>query len=174
MQQPSARRLRVSVVTMNARSNVRRRFLAAADRWATFGKLDEDRRRAWLFRVARNKAIDVFRHNDVAQKYLDREAQLIVGGAYGQFGDDVFEHAISLLTLQRFWKAIGALPPSLQLISFLRFRVGMSCEEIANHLDRRVGTITSQISIAAKRLTNAILADPMCGADDPEGGQGHE
>lgn len=150
---------------------VQEAFLAAAQNWATFRTLDDDLKRAWLFRVARNKAIDVFRHNKVVRRHLDVEAVRLEDAAVAS--GDVHELAISSLTLKRLWEAIGNLPRSQQLLCFLRYRAGMSNADIADLLGCSTGNVSSQLSTATRRLMAEIDVDPVCGSGSSEGGQAH-
>ena len=149
---------------------VQEAFLAAVKDWSAFAELDDESQLKWLWTVARNKAVTAFRRNEVARKHAEKEKLLLRGSAAA---NDTFEQAITSTTLQRLWKAIGALPKRQRVICFLRYRVGMSCHEISEHLGCSEGNVTSQLTRASRWLMAQIADDRVCGIADMEGGRNH-
>ena len=119
-----------------------------------------DRRQAsvstWLFRVARNRRIDMLRRDgrpdlDVHEPMLQPEPEIAP--------DD------SLSAAEREGRvraAVAALPPQQADLLRLAFYEGLSHRDIAARTDIPLGTVKSRLRLAFQRL-RAVLAD-----EDPE------
>lgn len=108
----------------------------------------------WLFRVARNRRIDVARKNrpdriDPNDPFLLPEEQ-----------DPPDEEMDARLRDERVRAAMSALPPEqLELLRYAYF-LGLSQSEIAERTGLPLGTVKSRTRLAFVRLRQALQADP--------------
>jgi len=140
--------LRLHAAREDAEDLLHEIFQAAMEK-PQFGQLDETKQMRWLWRVARNKTVDTYRHR-TRRPVLELEA--VVEPLYA--GDEQSpehallrreEHAQLLTALQR-------LPAIQQEALRLRFVNELSCADVAKALDRREGTVRSLLSRAISRL----------------------
>ncbi len=113
----------------------------------------------WLYRIARNRRIDVLRRNR-DQKSSPEEAELLVDGAPSP--DDAMD------ARQREAKvrlAIAGLPQEQVALVRLAFFEGMSHSEIAAHTGLPLGTVKSRIRLAFGRLRRELEADGIAAAE---------
>lgn len=117
----------------------------------------------WLFRVARNRAIDLFRRrreqpfgatpvNDQGES-LDPTTFLI------DADPDPADQAVTTLQREAVREALRQLTEDHRRLLELAYFRGMTQSEIATHLGRPLGTVKTQIRSAMKRLS-AVLAEP--------------
>lgn len=110
----------------------------------------------WLFRVARNRSIDLRR----------RRRELSIGDTesnpVGWIADpdpDPEEQTIRNLRRQEVRRALGDLPVEQRRLLELAFDSGLSQREIAERLGRPLGTVKSQIRSAMRLLAGRLVAD---------------
>ncbi|WP_211326163.1 RNA polymerase sigma factor [Thermosporothrix hazakensis] len=123
-------------------------FLAALEH-PHFSKLDVQRQRAWLWRVAQNKMIDQHRRNSRHPKV-----------ALGAIGDSLFEDEndgpeYQLLKQEEYaflHSSLEKLPSVQQEVLRLRFGHSLSCEEIAKILGKSSGAIRMILTRTMKNL----------------------
>lgn len=107
--------------------------------------------RTWLFRIARNAAVDRFRRDKVVE-FVDLDEDV-----------DVPDHAAGpeavLETAQRFRileEALERLPAEYREIILLREIEGMSYDELAQVLGLQAGTVKSRLSRARAALLDMV------------------
>jgi RNA polymerase sigma-70 factor (ECF subfamily) len=108
----------------------------------------------WLMRVARNRAIDVLR----------RRREDTGGGASGDVSTWVVdpapgpeEQAIDRLRRQEVQQALSELAADHRQLLELAYFAGLSQSQIAERLDRPLGTVKSQIRAAMGRLADRLV-----------------
>ncbi len=113
----------------------------------------------WLFRVARNRSIDLLR----------RRRELSIGdpdmdhlGWIADPNPNPEEQALSGLRRQEVLNALDALPADQRVLLEMAYYTGLSQREIAEQLERPLGTVKSQIRSAMRRL-----AERLVGTDAP-------
>ena len=109
-----------------------------------------DRRQAsvstWIFRIARNRRIDVFRRTK--RPALDPEEEMILPA-----GVEAPDAAIEAMeTETRVRAAMQDLPEEQVLLLRLAFYDGLSHREIAEKLDVPLGTVKSRIRLAFGKM----------------------
>ncbi len=112
--------------------------------WRSAGSFDTSRELApWLYAIARRVAIDIYR----------RESRTPLADELGD--DDV---AVVPLSFERTWEAwevraaLDKLPPDERDVVRLSHMVGMTQQQIAEHLGVPLGTVKSRSARAHRRL----------------------
>ena len=117
-------------------------FLAALQH-ATFARLSEKEQQLWLWRVTRNKVIDVYRRMKTRQNVtLDHIAEVL-------FEDENFSPEYSALRQEDYmdlYAHLQSLPPLQQQILRMRFGQGLSCSEIATALGKQENLVRVTLS----------------------------
>ena len=129
------------------------RFLSALDRF-------DDRRPVlpWLFRIVRNRAVDLMR-----RRSLRRGASLDSGGPDGKAIDPVDRNADPYRDSERrelqrrIWDSLAQLHEAHREILVLRDYQDLSYREIAEVLDIPQGTVMSRLHAARKSLRINLL-----------------
>ncbi len=113
--------------------------------------------RTWLTRVARNRAIDVMRREQVRpMRHSLSWAEIGPEPTAGQPGP---EHRLQLaLRQQRVRQALASLPAAQRQALALAFFQGLTHREIASTLDEPLGTIKTRIRDGMKKL-RVLLQD---------------
>jgi RNA polymerase sigma-70 factor, ECF subfamily len=113
-----------------------------------------DRRQAsvstWIFRVARNRRIDVFRRTKRPE--LDPEEQMILPAGVAA----PEERVEAAETEARVREAMKDLPPEQLELLKLAFYDGLSHREIADKLDVPLGTVKSRIRLAFAKMKTKL------------------
>lgn len=109
----------------------------------------------WLFRVARNRAIDLLRRH--------RESSLgdLESGPGAWIADpDPTPEEQTLTGLRRLevLNALDSLPADQRRLLEMAYYTGLSQREIAERLERPLGTVKSQIRSAMRRLADRLVA----------------
>jgi RNA polymerase sigma-70 factor (ECF subfamily) len=140
--------LRLHAAREDAEDLLHEIFQAAMEK-QQFGQLDEAQQLRWLWRVARNKTVDIYRHRT---RRPVTELETVVEPLYAEDEQSPErallrreEHVQLLAALQR-------LPPIQQEALRLRFVNEMSCAEVARALSKREGAVRSLLSRAISRL----------------------
>lgn len=107
-----------------------------------------DRARFWLFRVARNLALNEIRR----RRRLDALRLLFPFLA----ADDPYESAAHRQNVERLRACLDALPPHLRAPLLLREWESMSYDEIARALEISAAKVKSDIFRARQRLRDAM------------------
>ena len=123
-------------------------FLAALEN-EKFATMGEKEQQAWLWRVARNKAVDHFR------RAVRRQSVTLDNVADSLYDDD--EQAPEQVTLRseeytHLQTHLHSLTTLQQEVLRLRFTNDLRCAEIAAHLGKREGTIRVLLSRALNLL----------------------
>jgi RNA polymerase sigma-70 factor (ECF subfamily) len=137
-----------------ARDLVQETFLRAWRRLSEIGSLPEDARRAWIFTVARNLAIDSYRADAArraAEAALCQDAatrQTAVAGPHlhAELGEQV----------ARLDAAIRGLPEEQRVILSMATAGGLTSRQIGEVLGEPPGTVRYRLSQARKQLATAL------------------
>jgi RNA polymerase sigma-70 factor (ECF subfamily) len=146
---------------------VQEAFQAAVLSWESIGGLSADRKRAWLCRVAINKAIDGYR----AGKLVQPTANLDAAGEMPST-----EHAaLSRIVKERCLRVISDMPEARSRVAYLRFHEEWDTREIAEHLGIAVSTVRVHVHDARVMLEAAMGSEVQLTDDtDEKAGTGEE
>lgn len=111
---------------------------------------------AWLFGLARHKAIDVLRREATARRRSAPEVDLELEVA----PDDVDHDAWQNLRRERVLEALRSLPPAQRESVELAFFAGLTHVEVAERLGIPLGTAKTRIRTGLLRLRD-ILGDSL-------------
>lgn len=118
--------------------------------WENRQTLDPSEKiKPYLYRIARNLAIDHIRHKKVVRKWEEEKKALHNFSSHKKGIDEKLHDKIML---RRVKKAIEDLPERRRLIFILSRYDRMSYKEIAQMLEISVNTVETQISRALKSL----------------------
>lgn len=117
------------------------RALARLNQWQPGTRLD-----SWMFRIMQTIWIDQMRAKKVRGHIADLDAANDIAGADGERAME------ARLTLKRVRGAVQELPEEQKLVLTLVSIDGRSYKEAAEILDVPIGTITSRLARARKRL----------------------
>lgn len=113
----------------------------------------------WLFRIARNRRIDLLRRKKTSE--LDPEDPSLHPSAPA----DVSEEMDARLREERVRHALGTLPEEQRKVVELAFFSSLSHSEISEKTNLPLGTVKSRIRLAFGRLRQAIEADEAVDVD---------
>ena len=117
-------------------------FLAAIES-ATFPSLSEKAKQSWLWRVTRNKVIDVYRRSKTRQSVnIDTAAEYL-------FENELFSPENAALRQEDYmdlYTHLQSLPAYQQEILRLRFGQDLSCSEIATALRKNENVVRVTLS----------------------------
>lgn len=127
--------------------------------FSTLDRFDESRPvLPWIFRIVRNRAIDVLRRGNVR-----RGPSLDTGAPDGSAIDPVdpatgpHEHSVRLDLQKRIWQCLQSVPPQHREILILRDYQDLSYREISEVLGTPLGTVMSRLHAARKKLREQLL-----------------
>jgi RNA polymerase sigma-70 factor, ECF subfamily len=108
----------------------------------------------WVSRVARNRALDLLRqrHEDSIGGAEEDDPVLRIPDP----APDPEEQAFARLRREEVWQALGTLPPHQRQLLELAYFTGLSHREMAERLERPLGTVKSQIRAAMRRLADRL------------------
>ncbi len=137
-------------------------FIAA---WRDAARFDPARGSvgAWLFGLARHKAIDVLRRETTARRRAAPEADLELEVA----PDDVDRDAWERMRRERVLEALRQLPEPQRVCVELAFFSGLTHVEVSEQLGIPLGTAKTRIRTGLLRLRD-LLGDSL--AEQPAGG----
>lgn len=123
--------------------------------WRKAGQFDPGRASAstWIFTIARNMRIDVFRRENRPE--LDPNDPALVPDA-PQAADATVEQK---QTAQRIGAAIAELPEEQRQVVHLSFFEDKTHAEISDHLEIPLGTVKSRIRLAFARIKASLGED---------------
>ncbi|WUI03908.1 RNA polymerase sigma factor [Spirillospora sp. NBC_00431] len=130
---------------------VQQSFQAAALAWSELCTRDGNGKRAWLYRVLRNKEIDEWRVN----RRLCSENDLEDGSDLGEVPDPSAQ-VLDLIAMQRCLALIAAMPPVRHRVAFLRWIEEWSVAEIAEQLAIDQSTVRGHLKKARDELLTDI------------------
>lgn len=111
---------------------------------------------SWLYRIAHNETINYWRRNKNSKNnkvsWDDNEGlKNIIKDEY-----NVEDHVYQRLTNEQLGKAIGALDEKYKSVIVLNYLEGKSYQEIAEVLNKPIGTVGTLISRAKKMLSKNL------------------
>jgi RNA polymerase sigma-70 factor (ECF subfamily) len=117
--------------------------------------------RAWLLRIAHNRALDALRS---MQRRPATSLELTGAGERGTWSGEpappsLVEHAARAELRQRLEAALATLPDDQRVTVILSDIEGCSYEEIASITGASLGTVKSRLSRGRARLRAALVAD---------------
>lgn len=118
------------------------------------GLADPGAFRTWLFRTTRHRAIDFLRRRKREHELIDDvPVDAVAIPASDAEGDDeggpIDEEALTA--------ALMAMPPPQREVMLLRYRDGLSYQEIATVVGKPIGTVRTRLHHAKKRLQESLL-----------------
>lgn len=123
-----------------------------ADVWQNREALDEDKHvKGLLFTLAKNRAMDILKHQKVSAKYED-ETIAVQKGWSQTSGKQLNRRTEGTFMDEGICEAIQELPAGARQIFKLNREDGLTYKEIAGFLDISVKTVESQMSRALKLL----------------------
>jgi len=106
--------------------------------------------RAWLYRIATNRAVDLARRNR-------RRPEEPLALAIEQPGSaDPAGEALGRVDRERLWRAVTALPEAQRQVVAMRLAGGLSAPEIAKAVGKPVGAVKALQHRALVNLTKAL------------------
>lgn len=109
----------------------------------------EGHERPWLFRVCRNRAIDILRKEKPMQN-LDDDFEPAATTASP--GHEAETNELNAMVLSR----IASLPNAQREVVRLKFQSGLSYREIAEVTGRKVGNVGALLHVALKQLRHDL------------------
>jgi RNA polymerase sigma-70 factor (ECF subfamily) len=122
--------------------------------------------RVWLFRVARNRALEELRR-------AGRRREDPVGlstGVEGAAGDDPAGEVVERLATRRALELVGALPSRQAEAVMLRLVLGMDVAQAARVLGRRPGAVRVATMRGLRRLAEVLEAEGAAGLGNQDRG----
>jgi RNA polymerase sigma-70 factor (ECF subfamily) len=132
---------------------------------------------AWLFRIARNAAIDEIRKRRLATVSLDAPMEFDDGAAPREVespGLDPQDSYLGLEFADRVSAAIDELPDKYREPIVLRHAGDLSYEEIAEALELPIGTVKTRIFRARDALRQSLGDLFEDASTDPQSGAGKQ
>lgn len=117
----------------------------------TLRHIPVERRRFWLFAIAKNTLADYYRRRSVRDRYETRMLEYRLAG--GSDPERKIENGETLVAVN---EAIKRLPENLREVLALHTMADMSSAEIGEVLGRPAGTIRYQLSQARKMLNELL------------------
>lgn len=116
----------------------------------------------WVFRIARNVAIDALRKRARRPPSVSVEIAETVAGT-----SDPAAEAEQRQRVHETLAAVSTLTQAQRQVLALRFGGGMNCEQIAQVLGKRAGSVREMQSAALKRLRRRFLSDASALSHSP-------
>lgn len=120
----------------------------------TLRRIPVERRKFWLFAIARNILADYYRRRSVRQRHETRMLEFELAG-----GSDPAQAVEAGEALAAIDQAMRRLPENLREVLALHTMADMSSKEIGEVLGRPAGTVRYQLSLARKMLAEALRSD---------------
>jgi RNA polymerase sigma-70 factor (ECF subfamily) len=129
--------------------------------------------RTWLYKIAKNKATDVYRYSKRRITFSIDEAYQIVGngnneGETQSLLDSIpskssqpFEQMVNDERVAGVREAVHRLPDILKQVLYKVYFEGMTYNEAAKSLGIHTGTLKSRLNIAIKKLNSLLSAEKM-------------
>ena len=119
---------------------------------------------SWLFRIARNLAIDTYRRRNVRpQAVVSSEEGDPILDRMPDPDMDVAEQAQAMLTHRQVRKALATLPDVQRQVIELAYFYGMTRQEIAEATGEALGTIHTRARLALQKLRGELERDEFEG-----------
>ena len=113
---------------------------------------------AWLYRVARNRSVDVLRHRKHEHLPGDLLRGIEAGGSRDRDGDRPDRQLERKEEIERIQTVLQKLPLKDRELLLLRFYGDLTFREIAVTLRRPLGTVLWQARRSLGKLKNALVA----------------
>ena len=109
--------------------------------------------RTWLFRTTRHRAIDYLRKRKRERELIDEVTIENLPSTTG-----IAEEADSMVAIDEaaLAAALLAMPPPQREVVMLRYRDGLTYQEIAQVINRPIGTVRTRLHHAKKRLQESL------------------
>lgn len=118
----------------------------------------------WLFRIARNLAIDAYRRRNVRpQAILNLEGSESILDQTPDPDTDVAEQTQSILMNRQLRKAVAALPGVQRQVIEMAYFFGMTRQEIAEATGEALGTIHTRARLALQKLRGELEREELEG-----------
>ena len=118
----------------------------------------------WLFRIARNLAIDTYRRRNVRpQAVVSSEESDPILDRTPDPDMDVAEQAQAMLKYRQVRKALASLPAVQRQVIEMAYFYGMTRQEIAEATGEALGTIHTRARLALQRLRGELERDEFEG-----------
>ena len=139
---------------------------ACISAWRSIASFEGTSFRAWLFRIATNRAIDVVRarrrRGELPLEPNEDEEQTWVEPVAG--GPELADLAADREALRHVEEALAGLPAEQRAVVVLRDIEGFDYEEIARITATELGTVKSRIHRGRLAVRNALLAQGWRGS----------
>ena len=132
-----------------SRDLVQTTFHEAVRAWQEVGRYGPDERRRWLRRVLSNKAIDLWRKQNV----IDLTADVPEPNSRS---DDPGERAELAIALASCWREIEQMPPIRRRVAHLVWGESWTSKRVAEELGVAPSTVRGHLREARKRLRAAV------------------
>lgn len=119
---------------------------------------------SWLFRIARNLAIDAYRKGSVRPQVIPDLAE--TGSVLDQAADpdaDVPDQVQSAMTNRRLRSALESLPGSQRQVIEMAYFFGMTRQEIAKVTGEALGTIHTRARLGLQKLREELMDEKFEG-----------
>ena len=138
---------------------------ACISAWRSIGAFEGTSFRAWLFRIATNKAIDLVRRRRRRGELPLEPSEDEPGWAEAPAGGpDLHELAAGRETVRVVEEALAAIPPEQRAALLLRDVEGFDYAEIARITAAEPGTVRSRIHRGRLAVRNALIARGWTGS----------
>jgi RNA polymerase sigma-70 factor (ECF subfamily) len=119
-------------------------------KWEVKGSL-----KTYLYRATRNRVIDFLRHEKIEGRWAERSVREHAADPVRSHipADEVMETQERVAALER---ALDALPERRRLVFVLRWREGLSHQEIADRMGVTVKTVENQLTRAIQALRERL------------------
>lgn len=118
----------------------------------------------WLFRIARNLAIDAYRRRNVRpQAVVSAEENDPILDNLADPDVDVAEQAQAMLNQRQVRKALASLPAVQRQVIEMAYFYGMTRQEIAQATGEALGTIHTRARLALQKLRGELERDEFEG-----------
>ena len=130
------------------------RGLRSLEQWQVGTRLD-----SWMFKIMQNLWIDQTRARKARGAVVELDA------ARNLSGDDGRRRTEASLTLERVRASMAGLPEEQRIVLALISVEGLSYKEAAESLGVPIGTVTSRLARARRRLHAAAFGTPKAGPE---------
>lgn len=117
----------------------------------------------WLFRIARNLAIDAYRRRNVRPRAISGVNSDPILDETPDPDTDVAEQAQSILKNRQIRKALASLPVVQRQVIEMAYFYGMTRQEIAEATGEALGTIHTRARLALQKLRGEFERDEFEG-----------